>query len=182
MEVEEEIMYLKNTLAGLCGAALFCATAFAQAAAGPSTSDKDFMKMAAEADMVEAHFGQMAQDQASRQDIKDYGQMLVTDHTANYNDLNALATKAGVDIPKGIDAKDNKKIDAFTKLKGAAFDHRFVAEMIQAHETAIVAFKKEAEHGEDTNVKAFANSTIPKLQDHLEKAKALAKPAMKGAK
>ena len=169
-------MHRKSILTGVCGFALCCVPVLAQTTA-PSASDKEFMKMVAEADMVEAHFGQMAQDQASRQDIKDYGQMLVTDHTANYNDLNALAVKTTVDIPKGIDAKDNKNIDRFAALKGAAFDHRFLAEMIQAHEKAITAFKREAEHGENADVKAFASSTLPKLQDHLDKAKDLAKPA-----
>lgn len=173
-------MNFKNKIfSGACCAALCCAPVFAQAAAG-GTSDKDFIKMAGEADMVEAHFGQMAQDQASRQDIKDYGQMLVTDHTANYNDLVALAAKAGGDVPKGIDAKDNKKIDAFKSLKGAAFDHRFLAEMIQAHQQAIAEFKREAEHGENADVKAFANSTLPKLQEHLEKARDLSKPMKHG--
>jgi len=169
-------MHLKNILSGFCCAALCCAPLFGQAAAA-GTSDKDFMKNVAEADMLEAHFGQMAQDQASRQDIKDYGQMLVTDHTANYKDLGTLASKSNTDIPKAIDAKDNKTIDAFTRLKGPAFDHRFLAEMIQAHQKAIAEFKREAEHGTDADVKAFANSTLPKLQEHLEKARDLSKPA-----
>ncbi|MGA8029160.1 MAG: DUF4142 domain-containing protein [Bryobacteraceae bacterium] len=159
--------------------ALCCAPAFAQATA-LSAGDKDFMKMAAETDMVEANLGQAAQNQAERQDVKDYGQMLAADHTANYNDLNALATKTSVDIPKGIDAKDNKKIDALVKLKGAAFDHRFLAEMIQGHTQAIAAFKKEAATGDNADVKAFANTTLPKLQEHLDKAKDLSKPMKKG--
>ncbi len=169
-------MHLNNILSGLCCVALCCAPVFAQAGA-PSTSDKEFMDMAAQTDMLEAHLGQMAQDQASRQDVKDYGQMLVTDHTANYKDLAALATKAGGDIPKAIDAKGNKTIDQLEKLKGAAFDHRFVMEMIEGHTKAIAEFKREAEHGENADVKAFANTTLPKLQEHLDKAKDLSKPA-----
>jgi len=171
-------MHAKGIFTALCCGALCCLPVLAQSAA-PSASDKEFMKSVAETDMLEAHFGQMAQDQASRQDVKDYGQMLVTDHTANYNDLNTLATKAGIDIPKAINATDNKTIARFASLKGAAFDHRFLAEMIQGHEKAIAEFKREEAHGEDADVKTFATNTLPKLQEHLDKAKDLAKPAKK---
>ena len=174
-------MHLRNILTSLCCAGLCCSPVFAQAKKA-GMSDKDFVMMAAETDMLEAHLGQMAQDQASRQDVKDYGQMLVSDHTANYKDASAVASKAGTDVPKAINAKDNKTIDQFVRLKGAAFDHRFLAEMIQGHQKAITEFKREAASGEDANVKAFANSTLPKLQDHLDKAKDLSKPAAKHAK
>lgn len=168
-------MYLKSIVTGVCCCALAYLPLLAQTA--PATSDKDFMNMAAQTDMLEAHLGQMAQDQGLRQDVKDYGQMLVTDHTANYKDVSALAAKNGGDVPKGIDAQGNKMIDALAKLKGAAFDRRFVTEMIQGHTRAIAEFQRESKNGQNADVKAFADSTLPKLREHLEKARDLAKPA-----
>ena len=44
-------------------------------------TDQQFIDMAAQTDMLEAHLGQMAANQAASQDVKDYAQMLVTDHT-----------------------------------------------------------------------------------------------------
>jgi putative membrane protein len=82
--------------------------------------------MAAQTDMMEAHLGQMAADQASSQNVKTYAQMLVTDHTADYQQLGTLAAKAGLTVPTGLDAAHNKMIAPFEKLKGAAFDSRYV--------------------------------------------------------
>lgn len=164
----------------VCGA-ICCIPALAQTtppAAGTATAaDKDFITFVGQTDMTEAHFGQLAQDQATDQDIKDYGQTLVTDHTKDYNTVSALATKLGADMPKGIDAAHNKMIDPVAKLKGRAFDHRFLADMVKGHEQAIAKYKKEADSGDNADLKAYASATLPTLEMHLQKAQELAHPA-----
>lgn len=142
-------------------------------AAGPSKTDEQFMKMAAVDNMTEAHIGQMAQAQASAPGVKDFGQTLSTDHTTAYQKLTELASKTGVEIPKGIGREHS--ISSLEHLKGASFDHAFLQNEIQAHKTAIAAFKREAEHGEDADVKAYAQATIPTLESHLQTAESLAK-------
>lgn len=164
----------------VCGA-ICCIPALAQTtppAAGTATAaDKEFITFVGQTDMTEAHFGQLAQDQATDQDIKDYGQTLVTDHTKDYNTVSALATKLGADMPKGIDAAHNKMIDPVAKLKGRAFDRRFLADMVKGHEQAIAKYKKEADSGDNADLKAYASATLPTLQMHLQKAEELAHPA-----
>src|ERR1035438_5630701 len=98
---------MKSILSIFCCLALCCLTASAakkHAAKGAPMTDQKFVDMAAQTDMLEAHLGQMAADQAASQDVKDYAQMLVTDHTGNYEQLTVLAAKAGFTIPKGLDA------------------------------------------------------------------------------
>jgi hypothetical protein len=41
---------------------------------------------------------------------------------------------------------------------------------------AIADFKREAQHGQNPDVKAYASKMIPVLEGHLRRAKALAKP------
>jgi putative membrane protein len=92
---------MKFVLPAACCLALACLTASAQkhpAKATPMT-DQQFIDMAAQTDMLEAHLGQMAADQASSPDVKTYAQMLVTDHTGDYQQLTALAAKAGFTVP-----------------------------------------------------------------------------------
>jgi putative membrane protein len=142
-----------------------------------SAADQAFMKMAAQSDMTEAHIGQMAANQASQSQVKDFGQKLTHDHTDAYAELAMLATKTGSSIPKGIDIRRISAVEQLKKLKGKKFDRQFVLEEIRDHEKAIVEFKREAQHGKDPDVKAYASKMIPVLQDHLSQAKALAKPA-----
>src|SRR6185437_92524 len=95
-----------NRFLSILGCLALCsAPAFAQKAAGAAAmTDQQFVDMAAQTDMVEANLGQMAQDAASSQAVKQYGQMLVTDHTADYGKLQGLASQANLTIPTAIDA------------------------------------------------------------------------------
>src|ERR1700723_529541 len=123
---------MKTVLSIVCCLALCCLTATAEkkhAAQGAPMTDQQFLDMAAETDMLEAHLGQMAADQAASQEVKDYASMLVTDHTGDYQQLTALAAKDGLTVPTGLDAAHDKMIAPFEKLKGAAFDSRYTHEM-----------------------------------------------------
>ena len=177
-------MRVRNILAGLICCALGGLPAVAQKKmASAAMTDQQFITFAAETDMTEAHLGQLAAEQAASQEVKDFAQMLVTDHTADYQQVNTVAGKAGLTVPKGLDAQHEKMVAPFEKLKGAAFDHRFVQEMVLGHTKAIAEYKREAQDAQNPDVKAYASQTLPTLQKHLEAAQALEKkPAVKHGK
>lgn len=167
---------MKRILSAVCCIALASIPALAQSKApgGPAITDQQFVDFAAQTDMVEANLGQLAQTVASSQPIKDYAQMLVTDHTKDFNQLNDIAHQANLDSPNAIDAEHNKMmIDPFQKLKGAAFDHRYIQEMITGHTKAIAVYTKESRDGQNPALKAYATQALPILQMHLDEAKAL---------
>jgi putative membrane protein len=138
-------------------------------------TDQQFVNFAAQTDMVEVNLGQLAGSAASSQGVKDYAQMLVTDHTQDYGQLATAAQQASLTVPNAIDAEHNKAmIDPFQKLKGAAFDHKYVAEMVAGHTKAIAIYKKEADNAQNPAIKSYAQATLPALQKHLDGAKALA--------
>jgi putative membrane protein len=143
-------------------------------------SDQQFVDFAAQTDMVEANLGQFAENAAASQQVKDYAQMLVTDHTSDFRQLNAAAHQASLNVPDAIDGEHNKTaIDPLEKLKGAAFDHRYIQEMVAGHTKAIAIYKKEAADGENPTLKSYAEQALPTLQKHLDGAKDLEKPAKK---
>src|SRR5215469_317844 len=142
-------------IVGMTGAA-FAATL--------STADKQFLSAAAKANMTEAHEGQMAAQQASRSDVKDLASMMVTDHSQAYGELSQLAAKVGYKIPVGINAAKEPDIVHLVHLKGASFDRTFCSEQVSAHRGAIALFKKEAAHGQNADVKAYASRMVATLQ------------------
>ena len=87
-------MRLTNILGALCCATLLGVVAMAQSK-DLSAGDKAFLKTAAEAEMTEAHMGQMAESQASAADVKDFGKKLDQDHTAAYSEISGVANKIG---------------------------------------------------------------------------------------
>jgi putative membrane protein len=169
---------MKRILMSVCCIALGSITVFAQkkAAAPAAMTDQQFVDFAAQTDMVEINLGQLAQTSASSQAVKDYAQMLVTDHTKDFNQLYEIAQQANLTRPGAIDAEHNKMmIDPFQKLKGAAFDHHYVQEMVVGHTKAIAIYKKEAADAQNPALKSYAEETLPVLQKHLDGAKALEK-------
>jgi putative membrane protein len=61
-----------------------------------------------------------------------------------------------------------KKLAAKT---GAEFDQAFVDAMISDHEDDVAAFEKKSQNAKDSDLQAFAASNLPKLQEHLAKAR-----------
>jgi putative membrane protein len=166
---------MKCVLTALCCAALLTVPAMAQKkAAGAGMTDQEFVNFAAQTDMVEANLGQLAGTVAEAQDVKDFGQMLNTDHTQDYGQLIAAAKQANLTVPTAIDAEHNKAmIDPFQKLKGAAFDRKFAQEMVAGHTKAVAIYKKEAADATDPAIKSYAQAAEPTLEKHLAAAKAL---------
>lgn len=165
---------MRRILSAVCCVALCSMPALAQKGAG--MTDQQFLDMAAQTDMVEANLGQMAQSAASAQGVKDFGQMLVTDHTNDFGQLFSIAHQANLTMPNAIDTAHNKAmIDPFQKLNGAAFDHKYIQEMVAGHTKAIAAYKKEAADAQNPALKSYAEQALPTLQKHLDGAKALEK-------
>lgn len=168
---------MQKALSMLCCLVLCSAPALAQKAdAGSSKSDQQFVDFAAQTDMVEANLGQLAQNNASSQAVKDYGQMLVTDHTNDFNQLAQAAQQAGVNRPDAIDKEhDAADITPMEKLHGEAFDKKFIHEMVVGHTAAIAKYKKEAADAQNTALKNYAETALPVLEKHLDRAKELEK-------
>lgn len=170
---------MKGTSIAVLVLALVAPAAFAkqeskEASKAPMT-DQQFVDFAAQTDMTEANLGQVAQDKGD-QAVKDYGQMLRTDHTSDYNQLTEAAKKAGLTVPEGIDAEHNRMIDALNELKGTAFDSRFAREMIAGHEHAVAVYRKEAEDAQSPDIRAYAQQAVATLEKHLSNARQLEKP------
>jgi putative membrane protein len=169
---------MKRVLSAVCCIAVCSMPALAKEkpAAAAAMTDQQFVDFAAQTDMVEANLGQMAGSAASAQPVKDYGQMLASDHTKDFSQLFDVAHQASLNMPNAIDAEHNKAmIDPFQKLKGAAFDKRYIHEMVAGHTKAIAVYKKEAADAQNAALKSYAEQALPTLQKHLDGAKTLEK-------
>lgn len=140
-----------------------------------SPADKRFIDQAADIDMLEAHVGQMAQNQASNADVRNFGQTLEQDHSKAYGQLLELGQRIHQDVPRGIDVHREPAVTHLERAKGAQFDRQFAMDEVRDHQKALAEFKREAEHGDNADVKNYANQQIPVLEEHLHKAQDLAR-------
>ncbi|MDB5284421.1 MAG: outer membrane protein-like protein [Bacteroidota bacterium] len=144
-----------------------------------STEDAEFATKAANAGMMEVKLGEIAGQKSKNAKVKDFGAMMVTDHTKAGNELKAIAANKNLVLPDSLGSGDQKMVDDVAKKNGTAFDKDYVDMMVNDHEKVIDAFKKEANDGKDAELKMFAANTLPVLQKHLASAKETQKSVIK---
>jgi len=137
--------------------------------------DKRFAKDAVLDGMTEVELGKLASEKASRDDIKQFGQKVVDDHTKATDQLKQVATQENITIPDALDSKHQSRIDKLSKLSGEEFDKAFVKEQLKEQEAEVRDFNAEAQGGADSNIKTVASNILPALQQDLETVKNLNK-------
>lgn len=131
-----------------------------------TTADQKFMTNAAEGGMLEVKLGELASQKATRDDVKNFGQKMVADHTQINNDLKSLASQKGVNLPDLLDAKHQKIYEKLAALSGADFDNEYISTMVKAHKMDARLFKK-ASDSPDADVKSFVDKSLTVIEGHL---------------
>jgi len=105
--------------------------------------------------------------------------MMVKDHRQALDSMYGLATKLNVEpqmSEKAADlAKEFKKDieDLKAKKDGKELDKEFMDEQIDLHQETIGVLKDLDEKTKDANLKRAITKTLPKMEAHLERAKAV---------
>jgi len=142
-----------------------------------SSADRKFMEKAAAGGLAEVQLGQMAAQKATADDVKKFGQRMVDDHSKANDQLKQIATRKGVNLPTELDGSTRREMDKLSKLQGAAFDREYMKHMVSDHKKDVSEFKSEAHKAKDGDVKQFATTTLPTLEEHLTLAQSAQKAA-----
>jgi putative membrane protein len=170
---------MKQTVMIMCAAlALAAAPVFAQTGQSKSgaatkagaTADTAFAKEAAIGGMAEVDLGNLAKQNASNQDVKQFGDRMVTDHSKANDELKQWASSNNVTLPTELDAKHKALKDRLSKLNGDAFDKAYMRAMVSDHKEDVAKFRRESTSGKNADLKAWAGKTLPTLEDHLKMA------------
>jgi predicted outer membrane protein len=203
-----------------------------------NNEDRKFITDAAHGGMAEVALGRLALERASSDEVKQFAQRMIDDHTRANEELMKLASSKGVTLPKGhghttqgdtsqgmtqttssttgtqpareqpqsgqpqsgqqqsgqqqgtarqdtagaqstdasrpmLDKKHQAVMDRLSKLSGAEFDREYMRAMVKDHSDAVEMFQRESTRGKDAEVKAWATSTLPTIQEHLRLAREL---------
>jgi putative membrane protein len=138
-----------------------------------SRSDRQFIDKAANDGLAEVKLGQLASEKASNPEVKQYAQRLVQDHTKANNQLKQIAQAEGVRVEDDLESKHRKVHDRLSKLSGEAFDRAYMEYMVEDHQKAVKLFEKGSKEADNPQLKQFASSTLPTLQEHLREAQRL---------
>ncbi len=148
-------------------------SAQAQMTPSLSTTDANFINTVGAGGIAEVKFGQLAQNQATRTNVRAFAAQMVTDHTAAGNELAALAQQKQMTPPSDMDLNHKAKYDQLSKIAGTEFDRVYIQGQVEDHTAVVNAFQNEITSGTDADVKAFAQKHLPTIQHHLEMARVL---------
>jgi putative membrane protein len=131
--------------------------------------DRTFVKEAAIGGMSEVELGKIAQ-KSENADVKRFADRMIEDHTKANEQLTSIVTGLGVDMPKTLDSEHERMREKLQPLQGKAFDDQYMHDMVEDHIKAVKLFQQEERSGHNTELKQFAQKTLPTLEEHQKMA------------
>jgi putative membrane protein len=135
-----------------------------------SAEDKHFMKEAMEGDMAEIKLAQLAQQKASSDQVKQFAQRMIDDHTKLDAQMKPMAQQFGVEAPTDLSAKHKAVETKLQGLSGAQFDQEYMKAMVSDHREDDQAFQREQTQAKDTELKNAVSQAEPIIAEHLRMA------------
>ncbi|MFZ0747255.1 MAG: DUF4142 domain-containing protein [Terracidiphilus sp.] len=141
-----------------------------------SLGDQAFVDKALQGGDAEVDLGQLAEQKSQSNDVKQFAQKMVADHTQMADKLfKPVARQLGVTPPKGPSKKDKKIIAKLQDLSGTAFDTEYIQTMVKDHKQDLKDFKEEAESTQNPMVKQAAQEGATVVSQHLQLIEQIAK-------
>ena len=166
----------------IAGLAVFLASpVFAQTAAektgvnsvmGIAPKTEDFVTEAAGSDMFEIESSKLAVERSQDAAMKTFAQQMITDHTKTSDELKALVAggKVTATIPAAMSSSQQSMLDKLKALQGDDFTKQYHSDQEDVHEDAVDLFKRYGDSGDNADLKAWAATTRPALEHHLQMA------------
>jgi putative membrane protein len=130
--------------------------------------DAEFAVEAANGGLAEVELGQLAQQKAISRQVKDFGAMMVNDHSKANDQMKTLATEKGISLPATPGRDEQQLKNDLSPKSGDGFDKAYIKAMIKDHQEDIKTFRNAIKSLHDPDLKNFAINTLQVLQKHLD--------------
>jgi putative membrane protein len=153
------------------------ALAMPAAAGAQAVTDAQIASIVVTANQVDIDAGTLASTRATRAEVKQFGALMVTDHTGVNKAAVDLVTRLGVtpqDNPtsQSLKAGGEKNVAHLKTLTGAAFDKAYVEQEVAYHTAVLEAVDKTLiPNARNADLKALLIKVRPAFVAHLEHAK-----------
>ncbi|MBB6612786.1 DUF4142 domain-containing protein [Pontibacter sp. Tf4] len=132
--------------------------------------DATFMSTAASSNAFEVQAGNIAQQRATDQKVKDYAKMMVEHHTQASQEMNTVASQMSLTLTQALHPMHQEMLDELNNYTGNDFDEKYMDIMERAHKMDIAMFEAKSQNAQNPSVKAFATKTVPTLRNHQQMA------------
>jgi putative membrane protein len=112
----------------------------------------------------------IALKQAGSQDVKTFGEMMISEHELLSTTLNRLALQKGVTLSPETDRVQQNTLQFLSHEYGAGFDRAYMSLLMDDNMEDFNLYTKEAETGKDKDIRTFAAGLAEKMQEFVRKA------------
>ncbi len=169
---------MKRPIHALCTALLSFSAAGAWAqGAGPT--DPQIAAIVVTANQVDIDAGQLAKTKSKSKEVKDFAQLMITDHGGVNASAVALVTKLHVTpepnpTSQSLKQGGEQNLASLKKLSGSAFDKAYIDHEVVYHQAVLDAVDKTLiPSAQNAELKALLVKVRPAFVAHLEHAKHL---------
>lgn len=136
---------------------------------------QEYARMAAASDMYEIESSRLASDKAQSQQVKQFAQMLITDHQKSTDQLKTAAQQAqpAITLTPAMDPEQEANMQALQAASGADFERVYLQQQVQAHQKALAMVQGYAQNGDVPGLKQHAQTVSGPIQQHLQQAQQL---------
>jgi putative membrane protein len=136
---------------------------------GPS--DAYFVSQTSLGTPFQVDSGRVAEAKGTTAAIRSYAKLMVSSHiTVNNALLGILKTKAPAPPPTLLRAAYATMVSTLQHESGHTLDADYVRGQVNYQKANTALYQYEISNGTDPDLKAFAQETLPKIQDHLARA------------
>lgn len=146
-------------------------------ATAAAINDAQIAHIAVTANAIDSTAGELAKQKGSTKAVKDFAQIMVTDHGGVNQQAVALATKLGVtpednDVSRTLKSGADANIANLQSLTGAAFDKAYIDHEVSYHQAVLDALDKTLVPGsQNAELKGLLQNVRPAFVAHLDHAK-----------
>jgi putative membrane protein len=148
-------------------------TAAVTPARAAAVSTETFVQIVAISSMFEIQSSQLALQKAGDDQIKQFAQMMITDHQKAADELKAVAQQKNLQLPQELDRRHASILRRLEGRSGGAFDKTYASAQLKGHRDAVGLFRSYARDGSDPELKQWAQTTLPVLEEHLRRAETI---------
>ena len=147
---------------------LFGVPAFA-ASTDAELATKTYVLNAAMCELFGVESGKLGQEKASDPAIREFGKVMVEDHTKSGAKLREVITTLQLEsqMPKALDKEHQHRLQELSEVERLAFDREFLSMQIKGHEAALALHQAYANTGPDEPVRAIAADAAKLIERHL---------------
>ncbi|MBY5371532.1 DUF4142 domain-containing protein [Rhizobium sp. WSM1274] len=135
-----------------------------------NNQDRLFAQLATAGGLAEVELGNLAGGKAKADAVKQFADMMVSDHSDANRKLKELADAAKIPLSDQLDPEHALLRERLQTLEADAFDAAYIKAQIVDHQKTAQLLAWEISMGEDGDLQRLASSLLPVVLDHLRRA------------